>query len=57
VIATFHKEFSVWLPPQEELTSFIEQLSGFEVEAIVKEGQLGICSTLEAINSVEVKVA
>ncbi len=57
MIATFHKEFSVWLPPQEELTSFIEQLSGFEVEAIVKEGQLGICSTLEAINSVEVKVA
>lgn len=54
VVATFDGEFNVWLPPCDELSGFIEQLSGFEVEATEKNGELSICGTLEAVNSIEV---
>lgn len=56
VVATLDNEFTVWLPPRDELSSFIEQLSGFEVDAIEKDGELSLCGTLEAINSVEVGI-
>ncbi|XP_046464012.1 RE1-silencing transcription factor B-like isoform X2 [Daphnia pulex] len=53
VCATFDSDFTIWLPPREELQNFIEHLSGFEIRASENDGQLCIVGTLEAMVSIK----
>ena len=54
VSATFDSEFTTWLPPCGELQHFIEELSGYEVSATEKDGELSLSGNLEAIVAIKV---
>lgn len=54
--AVIDKKLGVWLPPSEELEKLIEELAGVKVQASLKDGELRISGTLDALVSAEVSI-
>jgi len=56
VTATIDRKLAVWLPPFEELGKLIEELAGIKVQAALKDGELRISGTLDALVSAQVLI-